>query len=255
MASTVLPHWRLKMHFDSSGWRHAFRRNMSWYGDYSVQAAHASHPNFQRGQMWQNALCDGCIFRERLSVINEQPWNLIRQIWFQQVKWCGIKERKLRRISNIYISKTCTKWTVSKTILMWRNRPTRGYAASILMLLDNTKLGINAVGFIWTSNQLVTRAATYTIHNQHKRRTSILSEGFESAISAIQRPQYYASDRTVTGNGSIASLAGLYSAHHCWKYTKSRQFVIIAIYVTRLYFYCMCCLYQRHKGTAQHGVW
>jgi hypothetical protein len=113
------------------------------------------------------------------------------------------------------------------------------------MFIDNTQLGINAEGLLRTRDQLVTEAATYTRHNQHKRRTSILSAGIEAAISEIERPQNYTPDRTDIEIGSNASLVGLFSAHHCGKYTGSRQFVTIAIYVPRLLLYCMCCLYQK----------
>ena len=39
-------------------------------------------------------------------------------------------------------------------------------------------------------------AATYTTHKKHKRRTSMLSVGFESAILATERPQTRALDHT-----------------------------------------------------------
>jgi hypothetical protein len=51
------------------------------------------------------------------------------------------------------------------------------------------------------SDQLVAEAATYTTHNKHKRRISIPSRGFEPAIPAIERPQIYTLERTVTGIG------------------------------------------------------
>ena len=37
-------------------------------------------------------------------------------------------------------------------------------------------------GLLWTSDQLVLEAATYTTHNLHNRRTSIPSAGLEHAI-------------------------------------------------------------------------
>ena len=44
-------------------------------------------------------------------------------------------------------------------------------------------------------------ATTYTAHNKHKRRTSMLSTGFEPAIPATERPQIFALGRTATGAG------------------------------------------------------
>jgi hypothetical protein len=43
------------------------------------------------------------------------------------------------------------------------------------------------VGLLWTSDQLFAEAATYTTNNKHKRRTSMLSAGFEPAIPAVGR--------------------------------------------------------------------
>ena len=48
----------------------------------------------------------------------------------------------------------------------------------------------------WSANR---RGRTYTTHNKHKRRTTMLSAGFEAAIPAIKRIQICALDRTVTG--------------------------------------------------------
>jgi len=54
------------------------------------------------------------------------------------------------------------------------------------------KLSWLSVGLLWTGDQLVTEAATYTTPNKHKRRTSLCSEVFEPAIPGTQRPQTYA---------------------------------------------------------------
>ena len=45
------------------------------------------------------------------------------------------------------------------------------------------------VGLLYTSDQLVTEAATCTTHNQYKRQTPIPSEGFELAIPTISGPR------------------------------------------------------------------
>jgi hypothetical protein len=44
----------------------------------------------------------------------------------------------------------------------------------------------HAAGLLWTSDQFVAEAATYTTHNKHNRRTSMPSAGFELAIPAIK---------------------------------------------------------------------
>jgi hypothetical protein len=48
------------------------------------------------------------------------------------------------------------------------------------------------------SDQLVAEATTYTTHNKHRRRTSMLFVGFELAIPVIKQLQTYALDHTAT---------------------------------------------------------
>jgi hypothetical protein len=52
------------------------------------------------------------------------------------------------------------------------------------------------IRILWTSDQPVAEAATYTVHN---KRTSMPSGGFETAIPATQQLQTDALDRTATG--------------------------------------------------------
>jgi hypothetical protein len=59
----------------------------------------------------------------------------------------------------------------------------------------------HTVGLLCTSDQLVAEAATYTTHNKHNRRTSMLLAGFEPAIPAMVQPQTYVLDDTATGIG------------------------------------------------------
>ena len=53
----------------------------------------------------------------------------------------------------------------------------------------HTHTRTHPVALLWTSNQPLAQAATYTTHNKHMRRISMLSLGFELAIPAIERPQ------------------------------------------------------------------
>jgi len=50
-----------------------------------------------------------------------------------------------------------------------------------------------------------------TIHNIYNRQTSMPPEGFEPTISAVERPQTYASDRAATGSGK----QGIYFIKTC----------------------------------------
>jgi hypothetical protein len=63
----------------------------------------------------------------------------------------------------------------------------------------HTQLDTNPVGLLLTGDQFVKGAANYTTHNEHKRRKSMLSAGFKSAIPAIERPLIYALGSTATG--------------------------------------------------------
>jgi hypothetical protein len=47
------------------------------------------------------------------------------------------------------------------------------------------------VGLIWTSDQPVAEAATYTTHNTHKSQTSLPPAGFEPTIPASEWSQTY----------------------------------------------------------------
>jgi len=47
----------------------------------------------------------------------------------------------------------------------------------------------HTVGLLWTSDQHVAEAATYTTHNKYKGQTFMPSVGFEPAIPAIKRLQ------------------------------------------------------------------
>ena len=60
-----------------------------------------------------------------------------------------------------------------------------------------------SIGLLWTSDKLLSEAASCQKHYKHKRRTSMPSAGFEFLIPAIKRPQTYALDRTATGFGPV----------------------------------------------------
>jgi hypothetical protein len=79
--------------------------------------------------------------------------------------------------------------------LLWRNSPNRAQAAPLLKSLDHTQLDTQSVGLLWTSDQPVAQAVTFTTHNQRKRQTSMPARGFEPRIPATQGPQTCALDR------------------------------------------------------------
>ena len=67
---------------------------------------------------------------------------------------------------------------------------------------SHTVAHTHSVRLLWTSDLLVTVAATYTTYNKHKRRTPIPAAGFEPAIPDIKPLQTYALVRTDSGTGS-----------------------------------------------------
>jgi hypothetical protein len=59
----------------------------------------------------------------------------------------------------------------------------------------------HTVGLLWTSDQPVTEASTYTEQHNTRDKTSMTSAGFEAAMPATKRPQTYALDSAATGIG------------------------------------------------------
>ena len=83
--------------------------------------------------------------------------------------------------------------------------PTRAMASSFLRFLDHTQRCIT-VGKTPLDERSARRRDFYlTTHNTHNRQTSVLPVGFETTISAGERPQTYALDRTATGIGNKLS--------------------------------------------------
>jgi hypothetical protein len=90
-------------------------------------------------------------------------------------------------------------------VFLWRNSPNRALVASLLTFLNHTELDTHSVGLLCTSDQLVAAADTFTTNNEHNRRKSRPSTGFEPTISAINRPQTYVLDRTATEISNLFS--------------------------------------------------
>jgi len=74
-------------------------------------------------------------------------------------------------------------------------------ATFFVRILDHTQFDKHQVGYLWTSDQLIAEAATYTTHKEQKGRTPIPSAGFEPAIPTIERLQSCTLDCTATGIG------------------------------------------------------
>ena len=55
---------------------------------------------------------------------------------------------------------------------------------SLLLLITFSDTHTEPVGLLWTSDRPLAETATYTTHNRHNTRTSMLSAGFEPALPA-----------------------------------------------------------------------
>ena len=69
------------------------------------------------------------------------------------------------------------------TIAQLEPRPPHGRVFYI------TQLDTHPLGLVWSSDQVVAEASSYTTHNKQKKRTSMPSARFEPAIPAIGPPQ------------------------------------------------------------------
>jgi len=76
--------------------------------------------------------------------------------------------------------------------VLWRNNLTKAFfhvvvevsrLHSIMHTLTHTH---NRVRLLWKSDQIVTQAPTFTIHNIQKRRKSMLSAGIKPTSAAIE---------------------------------------------------------------------
>jgi len=64
---------------------------------------------------------------------------------------------------------------------------------------SHTHIQTHPAGLLWTSDQPDAETATYTTHNNQKRRTSTQSARFEHAIPAVERLHTYTLDVTPAG--------------------------------------------------------
>jgi len=82
-------------------------------------------------------------------------------------------------------------------------RPNAGYTRLLDHTQRHTTVGRTPMGE-WPARR---RDLYLTTHNTHNRQTSMPPAGFETTISADERPQTYALDGVATGNDSTSQLA------------------------------------------------
>ena len=114
-------------------------------------------------------------------------------IYFSEVSW-----------PKFYVS--VWSWLlILYTVCFWRDRPPPHPVGQGLLIHEFSRSHNDApqlVGLLWTNDQPVAETSTWqTIFTRDK--TSIPRVGFESTISAGERPQTYALDRAATETGNI----------------------------------------------------
>jgi len=91
---------------------------------------------------------------------------------------------------------------VNYIFYLWRCGPKRTMAFSFLWFLDHAKRHIT-LGMAPLYQLSAHRRDLYlTTLNSHNRKTSILQTGFETTVSAGERPQTHSSYSVATGTGS-----------------------------------------------------
>jgi len=117
---------------------------------------------------------------------------------------------------------TCTAgWGGTYDCFFWRCDPALVMPSSFLRFLDHTQrrttLGMTPLDE-WSARR---RDISLTTHNTHNRQTSMPQVGFETTISAGERPQTYALDRAATGTGAIVQYSTvnhyLKNIRECWE--------------------------------------
>ena len=124
-------------------------------------------------------------------------------------------------------------WSPHFFFFLWHNGLIRARVSSSMRFLNHTQrritVGRNPLDE-WSARR---RDLYLTTHNTHNRKTSMPPVGFEPTISAGERPQIYALDRTATGTGffllcwpamySYALCTGICKKKimscHVWNYT------------------------------------
>jgi len=90
---------------------------------------------------------------------------------------------------------------VMAVFFIWRDSPQWVMASSFTRFLDHTQRR-TPVARTSLARRLARRRDLYwTTHNTHNKHTSMHPVGFESTISAEERPQTYTLGRTATGTG------------------------------------------------------
>jgi hypothetical protein len=164
----------------------------------SLQKSNVEYESGSFDENWQNT---GHEFRWSISEVGLEPKT--STIWSKDTANYGVVLKNvLFCVSLLFVAYYfcgATAQARSRLPHCWRSQTTHISAHK------------HKAGLLWTSDQLVAEAATYTTYNKHKRRTSTLPATFVPAIPSVQRLHTYAWDCTVTGVGSILYSCNIFS--------------------------------------------
>jgi hypothetical protein len=141
------------------------------------------------------------------------PWVYIIGLLLWTKKWTLQKARYslINKVTAIYVLCGATANSSLGCLIVEVSRP-------------HTIRHTNPVELLWTSDQLVAEADTYTKHSKHNRRTSTSTAGFKPTILPVEQPQTYALDLMATAIATInyqfiidpAQLNGLDKGGEVW---------------------------------------
>jgi hypothetical protein len=131
-------------------------------------------------------------------------------------------------------------------LFVWRNSPTRARATLFLKFLDSTEWH-TTVGRTPLDDVSTRRRDLYlTTHNTHKRQTSMPLEGFELAVSASERPETLALDRSGSTSGmkliftNDNSWSVIISGPYFWEHSQSEMSCAHKFYSQTIPSYDVC---------------
>ena len=138
------------------------------------------------------------MFSNILLPENRAVYEIMRRIWYNQTSCAGQR-------NNAYF------------FFNWRNSPPWARVSSFTRFLNQTQWRTTVCRTLLVEWLARRRDLYLTTHNTHNRQTSMPPVGFESTISAGERPQTYALYRAAFGTDSDA-----YKDVICMPTTKTR---------------------------------
>jgi len=112
-------------------------------------------------------------------------------------RWDLIRRLRVKNVVSIFVRFLCDGKAhfLCGATAKPGSRPRLCWGFCITHLDTHTHTHTRLVGLLWTSDQLVAEATTYTTHNKYKWRNSMPPAGLEPAIRTIRPTQTCVLDR------------------------------------------------------------